>query len=192
MPDPRGEWSLKENDSELYYGIRSNVNQFIYTLVCIYMPNIRILAKAVLQLFCSQGCSYTKCLCLKTESNTTENLQIYRIGSKVNYFIYTLVCNYIPNIRILAKAVLQIFYSQGCSYTKCLCLKKESNATENLQIYGIGSKVNHFIYTLVCNYMPDIRILAKVVLQIILFTRLFLYKMPVSEKVEKANYKFTE
>ena len=58
MPDPKGEWSLKENNSELHYGICSKVNQFIYTLVYNYTPNIRILAKAVLQLFCSQGCSY--------------------------------------------------------------------------------------------------------------------------------------
>ena len=153
MPDPKGEWSLKENNSELHYGIHSKVNQFMYTLVCNYMPNIRVLAKAVLQILCSQGCSYTKCLCPK----------IYEIGSKVNQFIYTLVCNYIPNIRILAKAVLQLFCSQGCSYTKCMCLKKENNATK---IYGIGSKVNQFLYTLVCNYTPNIRILAKAVLQI--------------------------
>ena len=59
------------------------------------------------------------------------------------------------NIRILAKAVLQIFHSQGCSYTKCLCLENGSN-----------SKVNQFIYNLVCNYLPNIRILAKVVLKI--------------------------
>ena len=42
--------------------------------------------------------------------------KIYGIGSKVNQFIYILVCNYMPNIRILALAVLQIFCSQGCSY----------------------------------------------------------------------------
>ena len=48
MPDPKGEWSLKENNSELHYGIGSEVNQFIYTLVCNYMPNTRILAKAVI------------------------------------------------------------------------------------------------------------------------------------------------
>ena len=60
-------------------------------------------------------------------------LKIYGIASKFNHFIYTLVCNYMPNIRILAKAVLQIFCSQGCSYTKRLCLKKESNSTENLR-----------------------------------------------------------
>ena len=130
MPEPKGEWSLKENNSELHYGIRSKVNQFIYTLVYNSFENIRILAKAVLQIFCSQGCSYTKCLWPKNGSNSTET---YGIGSKVNQFIYTLVCNYMPNIRILAKTVLQLFCSQGFSYTKCLCLKKESNATENLR-----------------------------------------------------------
>ena len=77
MPDPKEEWSLKENNnnSELHHGIRSKVNQFIDTLVCNFTPNIRILAKVVLQIFCSQGCSYTKCLCLKKGSNSTENLQ---------------------------------------------------------------------------------------------------------------------
>ena len=48
-------------------------------------------------------------------------------------FIYTLVCNYMPNIRIQAKAVPQIFHSQGCSYTKCLCPENGSNSTENLR-----------------------------------------------------------
>ena len=129
MPDPKLEWSLKENNSKLHYGICSKVNQFIYTLVCNYMQNIRILAKVVLQIFCSQACSYTKCLCLKKGNNSTKNL---RKGSKVNQFIYTLVCTYMPNIRILALAVLQIFCSQGSSYTKCLCLKKGNNSTENL------------------------------------------------------------
>ena len=124
------------------------------------MPNIRILAKAVLQLFCSQGCSCTKCMCLKRRVTQPK---IYGMGSKVIQFIYTLVCNYMPNIRILAKALLQVFCSQGCSYTKCLCLKKRVTQPN---IYGIGSKVNQFLYTLVCNYMPNIRILAKAVLQI--------------------------
>ena len=35
--------------------------------------------------------------------------KIYGIGSKVNQFIYILVCNYMPNIRILALAVFQKF-----------------------------------------------------------------------------------
>ena len=185
MPDPKGEWSLKGNNSELHYGniqkfisssipwsvticqisgsypkqffryfvhkvvsiqnacvwkrgisqpkifgIGVKVNQFIYTLVYYYMANIRLLAKLVLQIFCSQGCSYTKCLCLKKGSNSTKHL---RNRFKVNQFIYTLVRNYLPNIRILAKAVLQIFCSQGCSYTKCLCPKKGNNSTKNLR-----------------------------------------------------------
>ena len=32
MPDPKGEWTLKEYNSELHHGIYSKVNQFIYTL----------------------------------------------------------------------------------------------------------------------------------------------------------------
>ena len=123
------------------------------------MPNIRILAKAVLQIFCSQGCSYTKCLWKRRITPP----KIFGIGVKVNQFIYTFVCNYMPNIRILAKAVLQIFCSQGSSYTKCLCLKKGSNSTKNLQN---RFKSNQFIYILICTYMPNIRFLAKEVLQI--------------------------
>ena len=38
------------------------------------------------------------------------------ISSKVKHFIYTLVCNYMPNTGILPETVLQIFCSQGCSY----------------------------------------------------------------------------
>ena len=75
MPDPKGEWSLKENNSELHHGIGSKVNQFIYTLICNYMPNIKILTKAVLQIFLLQGCSYTKCPCPENGSNSTENLR---------------------------------------------------------------------------------------------------------------------
>ena len=126
-------WKRRVTQPKIYK-IGSKVNQFIYTLVCnyMYMPNIRILAKAVLWIFCSQSCSYTKCLWLKKGSNSTENL---RNRLKVNQFIYTLVCNYMymPNIRILAKAVLKIFCSQGCSYTKCLCTKKGNNSTKNLR-----------------------------------------------------------
>ena len=75
MPDPKGEWTLKENNSELHHGIYSKVNQFIYTLVCNYLSNIRILAKVILQIFRSQRCSYTKCLCPENGSNSTENLR---------------------------------------------------------------------------------------------------------------------
>ena len=101
MPDPKGEWSLKENNSELHYGICSKVYQFIYTLVCNYMPIMRILAKAVLQISCSKVVPIQNA-CVQKRRVTQP--KIYRIGSKVNHFIYTLVCNYMPNIRILAKS----------------------------------------------------------------------------------------
>ena len=124
------------------------------------MQNIRILAKAVLQVFCSQACSYPKCQCLKRRVTQPK---IYGIGTKVNQFLYTLVCNYMPNIRILAKEVLQIFCSQGCSLQNAYVQKR---GITQWKIYGIGSKVNQFIYILVCNHMPNIRILALGVLQI--------------------------
>ena len=50
------------------------------------------------------------------------------------------------------------------------------------KIYGIASKVNQVIHTLVCNYMPNIKILTNEVFSEILFTSLFPYKMPVFEK----------
>ena len=39
-------------------GISSKVDQFIYTLIFNYMPNIGILSQTVIQIFCAQGCSY--------------------------------------------------------------------------------------------------------------------------------------
>ena len=118
-----------ENNSELHYGICSNVNQFIFTLVCNYRQNIRILVKAVLQIFNHKVVPIQNACVQKTG---VTHPKIFGINSKVNQFIYTLVSNYKPNIRILTKTVLQIFCSQGCSYTKCLRPKKESNSTENL------------------------------------------------------------
>ena len=59
--------------------------------------------------------------------------EIYRIGLKFNQFIYILVCNYIQNIKFLAKVVLKIFCSQGGSYTKCLCPKQGTNSSKNLR-----------------------------------------------------------
>ena len=90
--------------------------------------------------------------------------EIYGIGSKVNQFIYTLVCNYMPNIRILAKAVLKIFYVHKVVPIQNAYVRKKGITQP--KIYGIGSKVNQFIYILICNYMPNIRILALAVFQI--------------------------
>ena len=175
------------------------------------MPNIRILAQVVLKIFCSQGCSYTKCLC---PNKGITQPKIYRIGSKVNQFIYILVCNYIymPNIRIQALTffsdilLTRLFIHSrkrgiiperqdrrrkkkyGSAYFSCTChihmykisrlqhkrflsfsaAKKCHGQTDGQtdRQMGIGSKVNQFIYTLVCNYMLNIRILAKAVLKI--------------------------
>ena len=123
MPDPKREWSLKDNNSEHHYGIRSKVNQFIYTLVCNYMPHIRILAKSVLQIFRSQCYSYTKCLCPENRTNSTENLRKRFKSQSVPL-----------HLGLLLYAIYQNL-SQSCS-------------------------------------------------SVILFTRLFLYKLPVSEKGE--------
>ena len=92
-----------------------------------------------------------------------------------------LVCTYMPNIRILAKLVLQIFCSQGCSNTKCLCLKKGSNSTKNLRSRFKSQSVHlHLGLKLYAKYQDPSQSGSSV----ILFTRLFLYKMPVSEKGE--------
>ena len=78
-----------------------------------------------------------------------------------------------PNIRILALAVLQIFCSQGCSYI----VEKghKSRTTRPMEEKRYGSAY------LSCKYAkyqdPSKRGSSN-----ILFTRLFLYKMPVSEK----------
>ena len=90
-----------------------NVNQFINALVCNYMPNFRILAKAVLKIFVHKVVPIQNAYVRKRGITPPK---IYGIGSKATQFIYILVCNYMPNIRILALAVLQIFCSQGFSY----------------------------------------------------------------------------
>ena len=106
--------------------------------------------------------------------------KIYGIGSKVNLFIYILVCNYMPNIRILAKEVIRIFCSQGCSYTKCLCPKKRSTSTENLRnrFKSISVHLHLGLYLYAKCQLPSQSGYSD------LFTRLFLNKMPVSEKGE--------
>ena len=150
----------------------SKVYQFIYTLVCYYMPNwfFRYFVHKVVPI---------QNACVRKRGVTQPKM--YRIGSKVNQFIYTLVCTYMPNIRILAKAVLQIFCSQGCSYTKCLCPKKGNNSTKNLRNrFKIYSVYLHFSLYLYAKYQDPSHSGSSD----ILFTRLFLDKMPMFEKGE--------
>ena len=130
MPDPKGEWTLKENNS--------NFNkEYIQKLISSPTPWSVIICqisgskpKRFFRYFIHKFVPIQNACVRKTGVTQPK---IYGMCSKVNQFIYTLVCNYMPNIRMLAKAVLKIFCSQGCSYTKCLCLKKDSNTPKNLR-----------------------------------------------------------
>ena len=125
-----------------------------------YMPNIMILAQAVIQIFCWQGF-----IGLQRVSRKREIIQpnIQRILRKVNQVIYTLDTFCVTNITILAQAVLQILCWQSPLWVKCLSLKRgiiQSN------IHRILRKVNQVIYIMYLNCMIDAIILAQAVLQI--------------------------
>ena len=97
------------------YRILPKVNKVIYTLDTTCMPNIMTLAQAVLQIFCSQGPLWIKYLSLKSriiQSNFD------RILWKVNQVIYIVYPICLPDIMVLAQAVLQIFCSQCCFSTQ--------------------------------------------------------------------------
>ena len=87
-----------------FYGLCPKVNQVIYTLDTIWMPNIMILVQAVLQTFCSQGH-----LCLSLKRGIIQS-NIHRILWKVNQVIYIMISNCMPDIMFLAQAILQF----GC------------------------------------------------------------------------------
>ena len=67
-----------------------------------------------LKIWSGHGTTASKCQSPKKRGVT--QLNIYGIDSKVNQFICALVLNYMPNIRILAYGVLQIFCSKRYSY----------------------------------------------------------------------------
>ena len=174
MPDPKGEWSLKENNSELHYG---NIQKLITSstpwsvLICQISGSY---PKQFFRYFVHKVVPIQNACVWKRGISQPK---IFRIGSKVYQFIYTLICYYMPNIRILAKLVLQIFCSQGCSNTKCLCLKTESNSTKNVRNRFKSQSVHlHLGLKLYDKYQDPSQCDSSV----ILFTRLFLYKMPVS------------
>ena len=96
------------------YKILPKVNQVIYTLDTICMPNMT-LAQAVLQIFSSQGPLWVKCLSLKRGIIQSNFARIFR---KVNQVIYIMYPNCVPDIMILAQAVLQLFCLQGCFSTQ--------------------------------------------------------------------------
>ena len=94
--------------------ILPKVNQVIYTYT-ICLPNIMILAQAVLEIFCSQGPLWVKCISLKRGIIQSK---FDRILWKVNQVIYIMYPNCMAYIKILAQALLQIFCSQSCSTTQ--------------------------------------------------------------------------
>ena len=127
---PWREWSLKENNSELHYG---NIQKLISSSTPWSVTICQISGSYPKQFFIYfvHKVVPIQNACVWKRGVTQPN--IYGISSKVNQFIYTLVWTCMSNIRILAKAVLKIFCSQGCSYTKCLCPKKGKNSSENLR-----------------------------------------------------------
>ena len=130
MPNPKGEWSYKENNSELHNG---NIQKLVSSSTSWSVTICQISGSYPKQFFRYFVHKVVPIQNTCVWKRGISQSKIFGIGSKVNQFIYTLVCNYMPNIRILGKLVLQIFCSQGCSYTKCLCLKKGSNSTKNFQ-----------------------------------------------------------
>ena len=140
------------------------------------MPNITILAQGFLQLFCSQGPLWLKCLSLMRgiiQSN------ICRILPKLNQVIYTLDTNCMAKIMILAQAVIQILWSQGPLWVKCASLKRGRILSN---IHRILQKVNQVIYNLYPNCMPNIMILSQEALRYLRHKVGLLYKMSKLDK----------
>ena len=102
------------------YRILSKVNQVIYTMATVYLPNIMILAQAVIQTFCLRGSLGLQCISRKREIISPN---IHRILRKINQVIYTLDTIFVSNIMTLAQAVLQILCWQGPLWVKCLSEK---------------------------------------------------------------------
>ena len=144
------------------YRILSNVNQVIYTLDTICMPNFMILSQVVLQIFCWQGPLCVKCLSRKSEIIQSN---IYRISRKVNRIIYTLDTMYISNFMIIVQAVLQNICWQDLLWVTCKCLSRKRGTIQS-NIHRILRKVNQVIYIMYLNFIIDAIVLAQAVLQI--------------------------
>ena len=172
--------SLKRSIIQLnIYRNLSKVNQVIYTLDAISVPNIMVLAQAVLQIFCWQGSIGLQCISQKREIIQPN---IYRILPKVNKVIYTLNTICVPNSMILAQAVLQLFCWQGSIGLQCISRKRgiiQSNFPRILW------KVNQVICIMYPNSMPDVMILAQAVLQILCWQDCFTIQ---NAKVRKGRY----
>ena len=128
------------------YRLMLNVNQVIYILDIICMPNIMIKAQGVLQIFCWQGPLWVKCLSLK---RYVIQSSIHRTLWNVNQVIYIMFPNSMPDIVILAQAVLQMFCWQGCFTIQNAESEKEDNSATYLRIFTKTSSGHlHFGYNL--------------------------------------------
>ena len=124
------------------------------------MSHIMILAQAVIQIFCSQGCVTIQ----KCQSQKREIIQphIYKILPKVNQVIYTLDKMYMPNIIILAQAFLQIFCSQGSIGLQCKSRKR--GITLQWQVWGKEKRYRSFYFLCTCHVLK--------ILSLIIFDRM--------------------
>ena len=125
------------------YRILPKVNQVIYTLDTICMPNIMTLAQAVFQIFCSQ-------CCFSTQNNMSEK------GASV----YETLC---PQHMLAPKDNLQMTNFCSIPLEESPCRKRK---IIHSNIYRILPKVNQVIYTLDTICMPNIMTLAQAILQI--------------------------
>ena len=142
------------------YRILPKFNQVIWLLYTICMHNIIISAQGVLQLFCSQVCSF-----IQNASQKRKIVQptIYRILPKFNQVIWLLYTICMRNIIILAQGVLQLFCSQDCFFIQNASQKRE---IVQPTIYRILPKFNQVIWLLYTICMHNIIILAQGVLQL--------------------------
>ena len=107
--------------------ILPKVNQVIYTLDTICMPNIMIHPQAVHQICCSQGPLWVKCLRLE---RWIIQSHFDKILWKLNQAICIMYPNCMPDIMILAQVVLQIFCSQCCCNTQNAKVEKGDNSVK--------------------------------------------------------------
>ena len=109
----------REKSQPNIYKNLPKVNQVIYNMGTVYMPDIMILAQAVIQIFCWQGFIGLQCVSWKREiiQPNTEFHEQFQV-------IYTLDTICVSNIMILTQAVLQILCWQGPLWVKCLSLKR--------------------------------------------------------------------
>ena len=128
MPDPKGEWSLKGNNSELHYG---NIQKLISSSTPWSVTICQISgSKAVLQIFCSQGCSYTKCLCLKKGNKPTKNFRNRFKSLSVHLYLGLLLYAKYQNPSQIGSS--DILFTRLFQY-KIPVSEKGSNSTKNLR-----------------------------------------------------------